>query len=207
MSTSMRFWDRAAKKYATQAITDMKAYEEKLSLTQHHFQPDFEVLEFGCGTGGTARIHAAHVKHILAVDYSQKMIDIARQRQEKEGVENVTFQAATIFDLPHQDASFDAILGMSVIHLLEDVDTTIQRVYDLLKPGSVFVSSTACLKEMSFIFRLILPVGKLLGLAPGVAFFSAAELEQKLVRIGFEIETHTQPGAHYTSFIIARKPK
>lgn len=38
-----------------------------------------EVLEFGCGTGTTALAHAAYVRHILAIDIADRMIEIARQ--------------------------------------------------------------------------------------------------------------------------------
>jgi cyclopropane fatty-acyl-phospholipid synthase-like methyltransferase len=41
-----------------------------------------ELLEFGCGTGGTAIIHAPHVKHIRAIDISPRMIEIAKSRAE-----------------------------------------------------------------------------------------------------------------------------
>jgi cyclopropane fatty-acyl-phospholipid synthase-like methyltransferase len=37
---------------------------------------DMEVLEFGCGTGSTAIVHAPHVKELRAIDISEKMIGI-----------------------------------------------------------------------------------------------------------------------------------
>ena len=43
-----------------------------------------EVLEFGCGTGGTAIIHAPYVKHIRAIDISGNMIAIAKGKAEAD---------------------------------------------------------------------------------------------------------------------------
>ena len=49
------FWNRIAKKYAASPISDEAAYKHKLELTQARMTPETEALEFGCGTGGTAR--------------------------------------------------------------------------------------------------------------------------------------------------------
>ncbi|MEM6403851.1 MAG: SAM-dependent methyltransferase, partial [Cyanobacteria bacterium P01_D01_bin.116] len=58
MSNSAKFWDNIAEKYSKDPIADEAAYQKKLQVTQEYFKPDMEVLEFGCGTGGTAIIHA-----------------------------------------------------------------------------------------------------------------------------------------------------
>ncbi|EAM49492.1 hypothetical protein WH8501_27790 [Crocosphaera watsonii WH 8501] len=67
MTTSTKFWDKIADKYSKQPIVDEESYQKKLTVTQEYFNPDMEVLEFGCGTGGTAIIHAPYVKHIRAI--------------------------------------------------------------------------------------------------------------------------------------------
>ena len=64
MPDKAKFWDRIAEKYSKQPIAQQKAYEIKLDLTREYFTPDSKVLEFGCGTGSTAILHAPYVKHI-----------------------------------------------------------------------------------------------------------------------------------------------
>ena len=78
MEVSPRFWDKIAVKYSRRPIADEASYQKKLEKSQAYFRPDTEVLEFGCGTGGTAIIHASHVKHIRAIDISPRMIEIAK---------------------------------------------------------------------------------------------------------------------------------
>lgn len=73
MKDSKTFWDNSAQRYAKSRIQDEAAYRKKLEITQHYLQPDWSVLEFGCGTGSTALIHAPHVKDILATDISDNM--------------------------------------------------------------------------------------------------------------------------------------
>ena len=58
MEVSPRFWDKIAVKYSRRPIADEASYQKKLEKSQAYFRPDTEVLEFGCGTGGTAIIHA-----------------------------------------------------------------------------------------------------------------------------------------------------
>ena len=85
MADTSRFWDKLAEKYARQPVADEEAYRTKLRVTQSYLRPDMEVLEFGCGTGSTALVHAPFVRHILAIDFSTKMLEIARGKAEAAG--------------------------------------------------------------------------------------------------------------------------
>lgn len=204
--SSMKFWDKKAEKYAKQAIDDQEAYEKKLELTQAYFTPETKVFEFGCGTGSTALIHAPHVKHIVATDISQKMLDIARQKAQEEGITNVDFQRGTLEDLSYPPESFDVVLGLNIIHLLDDIDGAMKKCYDLLKPGGVFVSSTVCISRANAFFRFILPIGGKLGVIPKLQYFDLPELESKITRAGFRIKTNELLNkSGMTSFIIAQK--
>ena len=206
MDQSTKFWDRIAKSYAKQPVADEAVYQKKLQVTQDYFQPDMEVLEFGCGTGSTAITHAPYVKHIQAIDISSKMINIAQSKAESKNINNVTFKQSTIdeFSVPNQ--TFDAVLGLSILHLVENKETTVTKVHEMLKPGGIFVTSTVCLGDtiMKF-FRYIAPIGKFLGLMPLVKVFTAKALKDCLTDTGFSIDYHWQPGKGKAVFIIAKK--
>jgi len=164
MDKSIKFWNRKAEQYAKQPIADFDAYQKKLELRRRYLTPSSSVLEFGCGTGSTALVHAANVKRIVAIDSSEKMIEIATRKAQENGTNNVEFIEATLFDLPHHSESFDSILSFNVLHLVNDIDATIKKSYDLLKPGGVFVTSTVCIAERSVILKLILPIISKLGI-------------------------------------------
>ena len=206
MPQSARFWDRIAKRYARQPIADEESYEKKLQVTRQYFGPETEVLEFGCGTGSTAIAHSPYVKHIRATDISPKMIEIAITKARDANVDNVSFEVVTIEDIKVADQSFDAVLGLSILHLLEDKEAVIARIYDLLKPGGVFVTSTACLGDRMKWFRFVAPIGRFVGLIPLVRVFSAAELEESLAQAGFEIDYRWRPDKAIAVFIVAKKP-
>ena len=164
-----------------------------------------EVLELGCGTGTTALIHAPFVKHITGVDISRNMLEIARAKADAADMTNVTFQQSSIDDLKAPVASFDVVMGHSILHLLENKEAVIARVHRMLKPGGVFVSSTACLGCRVPVLRAILPVGRFLGLLPLVKFFTAEELEGDLTDAGFRIDHRWKPGKGKGVFIVASR--
>lgn len=202
---STRFWNRIADRYARQPISDQATYQRKLEVTRQYFRPDMEVLEFGCGTGSTALLHAPRVKHILATDIAPRMIEIAKDKATAQGVGNVTFECAAIDTFSAAPQSFDAVLGLNILHLVADRDQVIARVHRMLRPGGVFVTSTACIAEMSWIFPALVPVGRFLRVIPLVRVFTAKELEASLTNAGFSIEHLWKPGKNKALFIVARK--
>ncbi|MDJ0841407.1 MAG: class I SAM-dependent methyltransferase [Acidobacteriota bacterium] len=203
---SVRFWNRKAASYAEQPIRDTEAYEKKLAITREYLNPQSSVLEFGCGTGSTALLHAPHVKQILALDSSEKMIEIAGAKAEKEGVSNVDFMTATLTDLQRPPASFDVILGLNVLHLLDDREEAIRRCFELLAPGGIFISSTACIARLGFLIKMLLPIGARLKLIPKVQIFTRETLEADIERAGFQILRSTVFNKNgMITFIVARK--
>ncbi|MDJ0909128.1 MAG: methyltransferase domain-containing protein [Woeseiaceae bacterium] len=206
MATPTRFWDRIADRYSKSPIADEDAYQKKLDVTRRHFTPESEVLELGCGTGGTALLHAPHVKHYRATDVSKRMIEIAEGKKSEGSYENVSFEQASLEGIDVADASVDVVLTMSLLHLLDDREPAIRRVYDMLKPGGVFVSSTACLGDHMKWFRFIGPIGRSIGLMPLVRVFSRQELLDSITQAGFEIDYEWRPGKGKAVFVVAKKP-
>ncbi|BDM83735.1 class I SAM-dependent methyltransferase [Acaryochloris marina] len=205
MAQATQFWDKIAEKYSKQPIADEAAYQKKLAVTRDYFRPDMEVLEIGCGTGSTAILDAPYVKHIHAIDFSASMLAIAKSKTEAEKINNVTFEQAAIEDLNVPDQSLDMVLGLSILHLLRDRSAAIARVYQMLKPGGIFVTSTVCIGDTMSWFKLIAPIGRFLGFFPFVAVLTTQELEDSLINAGFELDYQWQPSRGKAVFIVAKK--
>lgn len=206
MAHPSRFWDRHAKGYAKRPVADQEAYGRKLKKTQEYLRPDMRVLEFACGTGTTALIHAPYVEHISAVDISRKMLEIAKAKAAADDVENVTFSQSSIEAFDGEDASYDAVMAHSILHLLEEKEAAIDKSFRLLKPGGFFISSTVCLGGQLPLLRPLLPIGRFFGLLPLVAFFTQDELIGAVADAGFDIEHQWYPEKGRALFLIARKP-
>ncbi len=205
MGHSARFWDWIAKRYSKQPIADEATYEKKLWITRGYFQQDMQILEFGCGTGSTALLHAPYLSHIRAIDVSPKMIEIAQAKADAGNIENITFECVAIDEFSAPDHSFDAVLGLNILHLLENMEDVIAKVYDMLRPGGVFITSTACVADMKLLYRIIAPVGSFLGVIPMIRVFTSKEFQDSLTSAGFQIDHQWQPGKDKAVFVVAKK--
>lgn len=205
MNTTAKFWDKLAPRYAAMPIADEATYQKKLEITRQYLTPASDVLELGCGTGSTAVLHAPIVNHYLAVDCSSGMLDIARAKAKEQGLANLTFEQATIDEFTAANAGFDMVLALSLLHLLEDKEAVISRIHAFLKPGGIFISSTACLGDRMAYVKYIAPVARFFGKMPLVKVFTVAELERSLIEAGFTIEYQLQPDFKKAVFIVARK--
>jgi len=204
--TSSEFWDRIAPGYSRRPVADAESYARKLAATQALMRRDMTVLEFGCGTGSTALEHAPHVAHIVATDVSSAMIEIARQKAEHAGVDNVSFRQSGLADFEAPDERFDMVLALNLLHLLPDRTAALGRILRLLKPGGIFISSTACLADRMWFLRPVIRLMQWLGKAPYVSFVGAAEMLGEVAAAGFEEQEHWTHGRANSLFLIARKP-
>ena len=195
MSSEARFWNKRAEKYARRPVADPATYEKKLEITRAYFPPGAQVLEIGCGTGSTALAHAPYVGHILATDVSDAMIDIARRKAAAAKIDNVAFETCAVAEYDLGDSRYDVVMAHNLLHLLRDPAAAIAAAYRALKPGGAFVSSTACVGDMAWYFRLIARVGHFLRLIPLVQVFTQADLKRNLVAPGFEIDQECPPGS------------
>ena len=77
-----------------------------------------------------------HGCRVVGVDIRESMIDQARERARREGVELlIEFRVADAHDLPFEDALFDAVIGESVTAFLEDKRRGVSEYVRVTKPG------------------------------------------------------------------------
>ena len=209
MQSAEAFWDKAAENYAKSPIGDVEAYNYTLGRTRTYLSTTDTVLELGCGTGSTALLLADNVQRIVASDISGAMIRIAEGKARDQGVSNVEFVAADLFDDAVGAGPYDAVLALNLLHLVEDLEPALERIKDLLKPGGVFVSKTVCKPgqgaPLKFrLLRLMVPVMQFFGKAPFVRFMATDELETLIASKGFKIlESGDHPAP--SRYIVARK--
>ncbi|KAH8921907.1 ubiE/COQ5 methyltransferase [Atractiella rhizophila] len=93
-------------------------------VTLANIQPGEIIVDLGSGAGIDAFLAADKVGSsgkVIGVDFSQHMIDRARQNASKRGYQsNIEFKHAPITNLPVDDNSVDCILSNCVINLVTD---------------------------------------------------------------------------------------
>lgn len=187
MTTSTKFWDNVSLKYAKKAVPSEDIYQEKIKRTQKVFNSDSIIMEFGCGTGTTSLIHAPHVKEIIAYDYSLGMINIANEKKEIQKITNITFEVKAVEEIDFHNETFDVIMAHSILHLTQNNEQILKNVFQSLRPGGYFVSSSGCIKEMNFLIQKIIPFMTSIGKAPEITKFTADELIDLHKKTGFKI--------------------
>lgn len=206
-----RFWNRVARKYAADPVSDVASYEATLRRVQALLSPEHSVLEIGCGTGTTALRLAASTRRMLATDVSAEMIAIAREKLALQPLPQLRFGLADAETMASGRACHDAVLAFNVLHLVSDLDLAVQAILSTLKPGGLLISKTPCLAEMNpLIPRLVVPLMRALGKAPDVLVFDATQLQSAFERHGLVIEAIERHGTKRKDirvFIVARRPR
>jgi arsenite methyltransferase len=101
-------------------------------------QPGETVLDLGSG-GGLDCFYAAKlvgpVGHVIGVDMTPEMLELANTNKEKVGLQNVEFRRGYLEELPVSDASVDVIISNCVINLSTDKERVFREAFRVLKPG------------------------------------------------------------------------
>ncbi|MFT6144843.1 MAG: ubiquinone/menaquinone biosynthesis C-methylase UbiE [Myxococcota bacterium] len=206
MSADPTFWNNVAEKYAASPVDNPDAFDRKTEITLSHLTPESTVLDVGCGTGSFALRLAPHVRAVHGLDLSSEMVRIAKGKAADAA--NVTFHTGP-FDASFtaiEDGTLDMLCAYSLLHLVEDRAATLAQMYRLLKPGGIFVSSTACLAEGWMPYKLIIPVMQFIGKAPFVSIIRTSTVMEDIQKAGFTDAERLDVGAAaQTTFIVAHK--
>jgi len=95
-------------------------------------------LDICCGTGDLTLELARRVGpggRVIGSDFSERMLEIAREKPAGAGAASATFEWADALDLPHEDESFDAVAVGFGVRNLADLDRGIAEMRRVLKPG------------------------------------------------------------------------
>lgn len=202
-SKAEKFWDRLASRFDRQS-GDSAA--PTIDMAGKYLRATDTVLDFGCATGTVSLAIADRVARVRGIDISAKMVEIARQKSSGRTEKNISFEQATIFDENLEPGSFDAVLAYNILHLLEDPERVLERIYHLLKPGGRLISLTVCMGErtgtlQTFMFKVLIK----LGLIPEMNFFKLTDLETMITREYFQMLEKDSVSRKTNCFIAARK--
>jgi len=119
----------------TKHLGGIKATRELIELC--HISKGKYILDVGCGVGATVCYIAKRQGcKAVGVDISERMIERAMRRAEREGVEKeVEFQVADAQALPFDESVFDIVICESVTAFLEDKEKAISECVRVTKPG------------------------------------------------------------------------
>lgn len=116
--------------------------EEVMFSAVEEFAPA-RVLEVGCGSGAMAeRVRDELGVQVVAVDSSERMVELTRQR----GIEAYV---ADVQELPFGDGEFDCVFAGWLLYHVLDRERAIRECARVLRPGGRFVTATLADENMS----------------------------------------------------------
>ncbi|HTP33101.1 MAG TPA: methyltransferase domain-containing protein [Candidatus Acidoferrales bacterium] len=97
------------------------------------------VLDAGCGAGYGSAALAQVAESVTGVDVAADAIDHARAQYQAR---NLTFEPASVTQLPFAEAAFDLVVAFEVIEHLEDWRGMLQEAARVLSPAGQLIVST-----------------------------------------------------------------
>ena len=104
--------------------------------------PGDSALDVCCGTGDLALELSGRVApegRVVGCDFSEPMLDLAREKAAARGVSGVRFEWADALELPYDGERFDAVTVGFGVRNLADRDRGLREMARVLKPGGRLV--------------------------------------------------------------------
>ncbi|MBX2971862.1 MAG: class I SAM-dependent methyltransferase [Flavobacteriales bacterium] len=111
---------------------------------QRHAPQLHDVLDAGCGTGGTLKAIARRFPQaaLHGIDIAQQACDFTHAKT------GAAVTVGSVDALPYADASFDALVSCDVLGYRIDVDAAIAGFHRVLRPGGLCVINLAAYQWM-----------------------------------------------------------
>jgi ubiquinone/menaquinone biosynthesis C-methylase UbiE len=104
-----------------------------------HLRAGMRLLDCGCGPGSITVDLAQAVApgEAIGIDLREDALAHGRGLARERRIANVTFQTASVYQVPYPDGSFDAVFACAVLQHLAAPLAALKEMRRVLKPGGV----------------------------------------------------------------------
>lgn len=140
-----RMFDRVASRYdALNSVMTAGLHHQwrRRTADRAGLGPGQAALDVCCGTGDLALELAGRVTpggSVVGCDFSEPMLDLAREKAAERGAPGVRFEWADALELPYDGGRFDAVTVGFGVRNLADLDRGLREMSRVLKPGGRLV--------------------------------------------------------------------
>jgi demethylmenaquinone methyltransferase / 2-methoxy-6-polyprenyl-1,4-benzoquinol methylase len=140
-----RMFDRVASRYdALNSVMTAGLHHRwrERAAERAELGPADAALDVCCGTGDFALALAGRVApggSVVGCDFSEPMLDLAREKAAAHGASGVRFEWADALSLPYDAGRFDAVTVGFGVRNLADLDRGLREMARVLRPGGRLV--------------------------------------------------------------------
>ncbi len=115
-------------------------YRKRLEMVMAHLDAASgaygNLLDVGFGSGILVPEECRRARHVAGIDLHDK-VDLVRERLAAQGV-HADLKHGSIDAIPCANASQDAVVCLSVLEHLHDLDRALREIRRVMRPGAVF---------------------------------------------------------------------
>ena len=198
------FWDFCAPFYDLAEKANGRAYGEMLKTANRLIREGATVFEAAAGTGSISIAVSKKASRITCSDISEKMLQVARKKIARRGIQNITVETQSILKLEKHDNSFDAIIAGQVLHLLDEPEKAALELMRVAK--TMVILPISLTKNLRCIGKIGVNMYRFLGFSPKMEF-SFEDYKTFIPSIGFQnCEFFHIPGKIPMAVAVWRKP-
>lgn len=197
------FWNEQARHSGSDYALNRRTNVRLEELEQRALQQFLEavaphssdvVLDAGCGSGRNVSVLSPLVGSVIGMDYSEQMIERAKERVAVEKLSNVTLIQGDVTSLQFSDNTFDKVICASVLQYLDDAECA-QALHEMMrvcKPGGRLILHVKNGTSLyGFSLKLLRPIARFMAKKMKPEFYrSRAWHERALTREATRILGH-----------------
>ena len=193
----------------TDHLTDMRSrfqrYRVRMVTRLAEPGPSDVVADFGCGWGTFEFALADRVAHVTGIDFSERSIELCRERLARDPRPNVDFRRLDAGDTGYPEGSFDLVIAADLYEHVypEDSARITREAFRILKPGGRFAVWTP---HRGHLLEILKNNSILLKPDPAhVDYKSMDRMRSLLGEAGFEIARAYYAESHLPGFNVVER--
>lgn len=136
------FWDRWARFYDLAERSNRAVNAAAAARVAELVPAGARVLDCAAGTGEFSVATARRARAVLCTDQSLPMLEQARKKAQRRGLNNISFAQRDVTALSDPDDSFDAVIAANVLHLLPEPEKAVGELWRVTAPGGRLILPT-----------------------------------------------------------------
>lgn len=97
--------------------------------------PALDIADLGAGEGAFSQLLARRAKRVIAIDNSERMLEVAREISMRNGLTNIDFRVGDLENPPVSDASVDLAFFSQSLHHAIHPQRAVDAAARMLRPG------------------------------------------------------------------------